>query len=444
MNEQDERRRGPAPACAGRPARGARCCRSRSPAGSPRAAGRRGRTSSRCSTRSAAALDAADRADRRRQDARRLPAEPGRACAQRRDAEQGAGAAHALYLAAEGAGRRRRAQPDGADRGDGAADPHRDAHRRHPRRPAGSASASRPPDILLTTPEQLALLLEPPRLRRICSPTSTRSSSTSCMRWRRPSAATCWRSTWRGCARWRPGCMTHRPVGDGGAAARAARLSRAAARATAVIELADLVRVERRRQAATSPSSRSTSRCPGPATPRAMPCPRSTTAIKAHRLTPRVRQHAHAGGAAVPGAVAHQRGRSADRAAPRLARRRAAPQGRGGDGGRHAARRRRHLDARSRHRLGRRRPRHPRRRAEGRKPLHPAHRPRQPPPRRALAGASWCRRTASRCSNAAPRSMRPRPARRMRRCRARARSTCWPSTCCGTACAGAVRARRAL
>ena len=42
---------------------------------------------------------------------------------------------------------------------------------------------------------------------------------------------------------------------------------------------------------------------------------------------------------------------------------------------------------------------------------------------------SWCRRTASRCSSAAQHSMRPRPARRMRCCRGRARSTCSPSTC---------------
>ena len=93
-----------------------------------------------------------------------------------------------------------------------------------------AAPARAPPDILLTTPEQLALLLSHPDCARICSPTSTPSSSTSCMRWPPPSAAICWRSTWRGCARWRRACVTHRSVGNGGAPVRAARLSRAAAR----------------------------------------------------------------------------------------------------------------------------------------------------------------------------------------------------------------------
>ncbi len=63
-----------------------------------------------------------------------------------------------------------------------------------------------------------------------------------------------------------------------------------------------------------------------------------------------------------------------------------APQGGGGDGGEPAARRRRHLDARSRHRLGRCRSRHPCRRAEGREPACPAHRPRQSPHGRTVEG----------------------------------------------------------
>ena len=46
--------------------------------------------------------------------------------------------AHALRLAAEGAGGRRPAQPDRPDRGDGAADPRRDPHRRHAVRPQGA------------------------------------------------------------------------------------------------------------------------------------------------------------------------------------------------------------------------------------------------------------------------------------------------------------------
>ena len=67
------------------------------PAGAARAGGRR--------------RDAAHRADRRGQDARRLPAEPDRA-----RGGAGAGAAHDLRLAAEGARRRHRAEPAGAAR----------------------------------------------------------------------------------------------------------------------------------------------------------------------------------------------------------------------------------------------------------------------------------------------------------------------------------------
>jgi ATP-dependent Lhr-like helicase len=63
-----------------------------------------------------------------------------------------------------------------------------------------------------------------------------------------------------------------------------------------------------------------------------------------------------------------ERGRAADRAPPWLARHRPAPQGRGGDGEGTAEGRRCHLDARPRHRLGRCRSRHPCRRAEGCEP----------------------------------------------------------------------------
>ena len=87
-------------------------------------------------------------------------------------------------------------------------------------------------------------------------------------------------------------------------------------------------------------------------------------AIERHEADAGLRQHAHAGGAAFQELWRRQRRQPADRPASRLARRRPAPQGRSGDGGRQAARRGLHLDARPRHRLGRRRSRHPRRRAE--------------------------------------------------------------------------------
>ena len=121
----------------------------------------------------------------------------------------------------------------------------------------------------------------------------------------------------------------------------------------------------------------------------------------------------------------------------------AAPQGRGRDGGGQAARGGLHLLARSRHRLGRRRSRHQCRRAEGRLAAAAADRPRQSPARRAVARRSSCPPTASRCWNAAPRSTRsPRMRKTRRRC-APARSTCSRSTCSARAC-GELPRRRAL
>jgi ATP-dependent helicase YprA (DUF1998 family) len=89
-------------------------------------------------------------------------------------------------------------------------------------------------------------------------------------------------------------------------------------------------------------------------------------AIRAAQDDAALRQHALAVGTAVPGTVEDQRRQPADRAASRLARRQPAAQGRTGDAGEFAARHRRHLDARSRHRLGRCRSRRPCRLAEGR------------------------------------------------------------------------------
>ncbi len=61
-----------------------------------------------------------------------------------------------------------------------------------------------PPDILLTTPEQLALLLSLGRRAVPVLLASSASCSTNCMRWSPPSAAICCRSAWRGCGGWRP------------------------------------------------------------------------------------------------------------------------------------------------------------------------------------------------------------------------------------------------
>ena len=173
----------------------------------------------------------------------------------------------------------------------------------------------------------------------------------------------------------------------------------------------------------TSPCSTRASACPGPAIRRA----RARRDLCAHQGAPhhaRLRQHPQPGRRHFPGAVAHQRRQSRHRAASRLARRGAAPQGRGRDGGRPAARGGVHLVARSRRRLGRCRSRDQCRRAEGRLAPAAAHRPRQSPHGRAVAGRAG-----------AGQSLRgagmPRRARRHRR------------ECAGHAAVAHRRARRA-
>ncbi len=77
-------------------------------------------------------LDPADRANRRRQDAGRLPAEPRRPLRAATDvACRGQGHPHPLHLAAEGARRRHRPQPRAAGRRDRPQGAHGNPHRRH-------------------------------------------------------------------------------------------------------------------------------------------------------------------------------------------------------------------------------------------------------------------------------------------------------------------------
>ena len=142
-----------------------------------------------------------------------------------------------------------------------------------------------------------------------------------------------------------------------------------------------------------------------------------------------LRQHPQPGRKHLPGAVGHQRRRPCHRAASRLARCRATPQGRGRDGGRPSARGGRHLLARSRHRLGRRRSGDQCRRAEGRFAAAAAHRPRQSPHGRALEGRADPGQPL-RGAGVHRRARRQSPrTRRTRRPRASARSMCWRSTC---------------
>ena len=241
-----------------------------------------------------------------------------------------------------------------------------------------------PPDILLTTPEQLALLLAtadaPYLFGSLRARRARRTAFAGHQQARRPAVARPGAAVRAGAGR-----DQRRPVGDRRRAGRPAPLSGAAARGWRGARRPG--RWPSRAPRPTCASSTPPSGCRGPDIPPAMRSTKSTTLIG--RTRPR---WCSSTPAARPRCIfqelwRHQRRRPADRAASRLARRRAAPQGRGRDGGRHAARGGRDLVARSRHRLGRRRSRHQCRRAEGRVAAAAAHRPRQPPDGRALEGA---------------------------------------------------------
>ena len=149
--------------------------------------------------------------------------------------------------------------------------------------------------------------------------------------------------------------------------------------------------------------------------------------IKAHRVTPALRQHALPSGGGVPGSLADQRGHATDCPASRLPRRRPAPQGGGRHGVRGVARRRRDL---RRSTWG----------STGATSIWSSTlaRPRGPvawPSASAAPTTAWtspprpclCRPTASRCWNARPPCRRPVPGIRTRRPCERARWMFWPS-----------------
>ena len=168
---------------------------------------------------------------------------------------------------------------------------------------------------------------------------------------------------------------------------------------------------------------------------RALRHPRDLRGDQAAQDDAALRQHAQPGRAAVPGALAGQRGQSADRAASRLARRRPAAPRREGDGRRTACA-----------------PSSPPRRSTSASTGATSTSSSMSARRRAPAGwrsasaapttawtsrrrRSWCRPTASRCWNAGRRSRPTISARRTRRRWSTARSTCWRSTCSACACA---------
>ena len=301
-------------------------------------------------------------------------------------ARQGRRTAHALHLAAEGAGRRRRPQPDCARSprwGCRSAPRRAPATRRSAAAPAPAHAPARHPadDARAARPAA-----EPPRraasVRRSRHDHPRRTARAGALQARRPAGA-------------RPGAAARAgarlmTIGLSATVARPTELRAYLVRAdrcpSTRIDLADLVERRGRRQARHHASSRPESGVPWAGHTARYAMRKSMQAIEAHQLSlvfVNTRMQAEllfqelwrVNDDSLPIALHHG---SLD--AP------AAPQGRGGDGGRRAQGRRRDLDARSRHRLGRRRSRHPRRRAEGRQPPHPAHRPRQSSPRRAVAG----------------------------------------------------------
>ena len=288
--------------------------------------------------------------------------------------------AHPLHLAAEGARGRHRAQSGDADRRDGAADQGRDPHRRYAGVAAAAAAALSAGHPAHHAGATGAVAVVRRRAVSVLLAQAHRARRTACARHlqaRRSAVARPGAAVAAGA-----GDARDRPVGDGGRAGIAGAVSGAAARRQGSLRR---YRRGRRRGGA----RRRDARHQGAAAlgrPHRAPCARrNVRADQAQQDHADLRQHPQPGRNAVPGSLAHERRRPRDRAASRLARRRAAPQGRGRDGGRKTARRGLHLLARSRHRLGRHRSRHQCRRAQGLLAPDAADRPRQPPARRALA-----------------------------------------------------------
>ena len=197
----------------------------------------------------------------------------------------------------------------------------------------------------------------------------------------------------------RAGPAPRRPLGDRRGPAGARRLPRRG-RAGA----ARRPRPRARHRA----SSRPRSRRPGPARPRRYAAPRGDGPDPRREDHARLHQHPRPGRALLPGALGRERRGPADRAAPRLAQPRGAQPGRGGDG-RRARCAPSSPPARSTSAstgaTSTSWSRSARRRTSSGWCSASAAPTTATTPRRAPC---WCRRTASRCSNAAPRSTRSR------------------------------------
>ena len=381
-------------------------------------------------------LGAADRADRRRQDAGGVSADLGGALRARRQAapdgfdRQGTAAlgrpAHALHLAAEGARGRYRPQPRNAGPRNGPADPHRDPHRRYADLEASapaSRSARHSADHARTTrtaagQRRCALPVRQPQARRARRAARAGDFQARRSALARPGAALA------ACA----GSRHDRPLGHGGRARRPLPVPGAAAGAWH--EPCRSRRGRRRRRAERHHAGARRVSALG----RPFGAPRVSADLRADQAAQDdagLRQHAQPGRDDLPRALAHQRRQPCHRAASWLARCGAAPQGRGRHDRGPAARGRVHLVARSRRRLGRHRSGHQCRRAEGRVASAAAHRPRQPPARRAVARHSHSGQPLRGAGVQRRASARSPTMRRTRRRSAPARSMCWRSMCSG-------------
>ena len=242
-------------------------------------------------------------------------------------AEQPAeGSAHALRLAAEGARGRRPAQPHRPDRGNGAADPGRDPHRRHAVGPqgaaAGQAAAGAADHARIAEPaaelsRRGADVRESAHDRRRRAPRLRQGEA------RRPAVAVDVAA-----AEARAGPAPRRPVGDDQRPRRLPLVARAGCRHGAG---RPRHRRSRRRARPVDPDPREQDPVGRPFRPSRRA--RGDAADRAAQDHARLLQHAQPRRADLPGPVGRERPGAADRHPPRQPRGRSAAQGRGGDGG---------------------------------------------------------------------------------------------------------------
>ena len=346
-------------------------------AGSPRAAGRRARISSNCWPRRSRALGAADRADRRRQDAGGFPADargivlqqftsprgegpprrgrntgwvrgrtkrqqssegpligpwdppPPSLAGRRRIISAGRGvrragrAAHALYFALEGARRRHRPQSRNAGARNESADPAGDPHRRH----AGIEAPAPAPRSARHSADDAGATRPAARHRRCAVPVrlaqarrARRIAFAGHLETRRSAVA-------RPGAAVRAGAGPHhrRPLGDGRRAGRTSPLSGAAAAGRRA--RADLVVAQAGAQPQVAMLD-TAEHLPWAGHSARHALTRNLRADQDAQDDADLRQYAQPGRIPLPGAVGRQRRQSRHCAASWLARCRAAPQGR--------------------------------------------------------------------------------------------------------------------